>query len=55
MLMESKAHGIDSEYLRKCHQFIEYLERSSKKKLSYELLEKLKQIDFYKFENIVIT
>lgn len=87
MLVESKPKEIDSKYLRKYPKFIEYIERSSKKKLSEEtiiednkvihdvktiktpleesyiaikdslrdeLLEKLKQVDFYKFENIVV-
>lgn len=90
MLVESKPKEIDSKYLRKYPKFIEYIERSSKKKLSDELiveeskiihdikltktpleeleesyiaikdslrdelLEKLKQVDFYKFENIVV-
>lgn len=90
ILIESKPQYIDSKYLRKCPKFVEYLERSSKRKLadgfaiedtkttpklktmktpfeefeeSYmainaslrdEVLEKLKQVDFYKFENIVV-
>lgn len=90
MLVESKPKEIDSKYLKKYAKFIEYIERSSKKKLSDELiiednkiihdiklqktpleeleesyiairdslrdelLEKLKQVDFYKFENIVV-
>lgn len=90
MLVESKPKEIDSKYLRRYPKFIEYLERSSKKKSSEELiieenkithdikitktpleeleesyiaikdslrdelLEKLKQVDFYKFENIVV-
>jgi restriction system protein len=89
LLVESKLEYIDSKYLRKYPKFIEYIERSSKKKLSEEvtkenltiqgiqniktpleeleesyiaikeslrdeLLEKLRQVDFYKFENIVV-
>lgn len=90
MLVESSPGYIDSKYLKRYTSFIEYLERSSKKKIlneigkydtkttlkvkdiktpfeeleeSYmaineslrdELLEKLKQVDFYKFENIVV-
>ncbi|WP_455537801.1 restriction endonuclease [Terrisporobacter sp.] len=89
-LVESKPNHIDSKYLKKYPSFVEYLERSSKKKLSSklddegtetiqvvkdiktpleeleasytaineslrdELLEKLKEVDFYKFENIVV-
>ena len=90
ILVESKLDHIDSKYLKKYPSFVEYLERSSKKKssdelekddtktilkvkdiktpfeeleesymaikesLRDELLEKLKQVDFYKFENIVV-
>lgn len=89
-LVENKPDYVDSKYLKKYPSFIEYLERSSKKKSSNELenvdnktifkvthmktpfeeleesyiaikeslrdelLEKLKQVDFYKFENIVV-
>ena len=68
-VVESKPNKIDSKYLKQYPKFIEYLERSNKKKIfeeleeSYiaiqdslreELLDKLKQIDFSKFEEIVL-
>ena len=89
-IVESKPNKIDSKYLKQYPKFIEYLERSNKKKIfaeleiddnqikndiksiktpfeeleeSYiaiqdslreELLDKLKQVDFSKFEEIVV-